>query len=321
MNAQAARLAVLTALAFTAGPAAASCGAAFCLTNTNWNAQGLWTEPGTRLDLRYEFIRQDRPRAGSRRVSVGEVHRHHDEVATDNRNLVASLDHGFDPHWGLSVTVPLVERDHRHIHNHHGTPIPEAWQFTRLGDVRVVGRYQSAPRADDPARLDFAGLHFGIKLPTGRRDVANEDGDVAERTLQPGTGTTDAILGAYVRRVLPLSGWSGFAQATLQQPLAARDGFRPGHQLAADLGLRYEASERVGLMLQLNLLLRARDRGVNAEPEDSGSRVVSLSPGASIAVSRTLHFYAFLNHPIRQHVNGIQLSAERSAVVGMSLHF
>jgi len=42
--------------------AGASCGTAFCMVNTNWNVQGVWTEPGLRLDLRFEYIDQDQPR-------------------------------------------------------------------------------------------------------------------------------------------------------------------------------------------------------------------------------------------------------------------
>jgi hypothetical protein len=39
--------------------AAASCGSAFCTVDTNWNVQGIWTEPAPRFDLRYESITQD----------------------------------------------------------------------------------------------------------------------------------------------------------------------------------------------------------------------------------------------------------------------
>ena len=46
-------------------------------------------------------------------------------------------------------------------------------------------------------RAGAFGLQFGIKLPTGKFDVANDEGEVAERSLQPGSGTTDAILGAF----------------------------------------------------------------------------------------------------------------------------
>ena len=69
--------------------ASASCGSAFCTINTSWDAHGAWLEPGARLDLRYESIRQDQPRSGKTDVGVGQVPRHHDEVLTVNRNLLA----------------------------------------------------------------------------------------------------------------------------------------------------------------------------------------------------------------------------------------
>ena len=71
--------------------AAASCGSAFCSVNTTWDVHGAWTEPGTRLDFRYEYINQDQPMAGSRKVGVGEVPAHHDEVYTYNRNYLTTI--------------------------------------------------------------------------------------------------------------------------------------------------------------------------------------------------------------------------------------
>src|SRR2546423_93295 len=86
------RLVPLLAAGF-AGNAGASCGSAFCMVNTNWNAQGAWIEPGARLDLRFEYIAQDQPRAGSRTVGVGEIPQHHDEIRTVNRNWIGTFDY------------------------------------------------------------------------------------------------------------------------------------------------------------------------------------------------------------------------------------
>ena len=57
------RLVAAVAIAASSSVVNASCGSAFCLVNTNWGAQGVWTEPGWRADLRYEYINQDQPRA------------------------------------------------------------------------------------------------------------------------------------------------------------------------------------------------------------------------------------------------------------------
>src|SRR4051812_23900850 len=70
----------------------AGCGSAFCSLNTNWSNQGAWTEPGGRLDLRFEYIDLDQPRTGTHDVGVGEIPRDHDEVRTINRNFVPTYD-------------------------------------------------------------------------------------------------------------------------------------------------------------------------------------------------------------------------------------
>src|SRR5690349_13681074 len=100
----------LGAMLITPITAAASCGSAFCTINTSWDAHGAWLEPGWSVDLRYESIRQDQPRTGTRDVGVGEVRRDHDEVRTDNRNFIGALDYTFDQDWGVNLLVPLVER-------------------------------------------------------------------------------------------------------------------------------------------------------------------------------------------------------------------
>ncbi len=310
-------------LAFVcAAGAQASCGSAFCTLNTGWDLHGGLASPGATLDLRYEAITQDQPRSGSDRVAVGQIPRHHDEVSTRNRNWIGTLDYVFDADWGLSVSAPLVDRRHQHIHNHAGGQIPESWDFSDVGDVRVVARYRLSSTATvEPPSTSATGLLFGLKLPTGRFGVRNADGDLAERTLQPGTGTTDAVLGFYAVRALPLQDLSWFAQAQWQAPLNARDQYRPGRRLAVDGGLRYELTGDLSLMLQANLLLRGRDAGANAEPVDSGGRSLFLSPGLSYAATKDLRVYAYLQVPLLQHVNGVQLTANRAAVAGLSVRF
>lgn len=298
----------------------ASCGSAFCTVNSNWTSQSAATESGSVLDLRYEYVYQNQPRTGTDNIAIGQIPHHHDEVSTVNRNLLMTYSHTFDASWGVSVTAPVVDRDHLHIHNHHGAQIPERWDFTELGDVRVVGRYQS-PDIGDPLQPRAAGVTFGLKLPTGRTNLANTAGSVAERTLQPGTGTTDAIIGAYYHHKLPQSEASWFTQVQYQHALNSHDGFKPGDQFGADLGYRHGISDRLGALVQLNFLVKRRDSGAQAEPEDSGGRYLSLSPGLSYAVSNNVQVYGFLQKPIYQDVNGVQLTANKAVVVGVSGRF
>src|SRR5262245_18631710 len=163
--------AALLALGMSAG-ASASCGSAFCSVNTAWDLQTGLSSPGMAVDLRYEYIKQDQPRTGTRKLSVGEVPRHHDEVYTKNSNWLGSFDYVFNADWAVNVVVPLVDREHFHIHNHRGARLPESWSFDGQGDVRAVGRYRFYS-SDARETGTSAGLLLGLKLPTGAYDVRN----------------------------------------------------------------------------------------------------------------------------------------------------
>ena len=307
----------LCALAFDAS---ASCGASFCVVNTDWSQQGAWTEPGLRFDLRHEYVDQDQPRHGADKVSVGQIPAHHDEVETLNRNWIATLDWNVSPAWAVTALLPYVNRDHFHIHNHQGGKIEERWSLRGVGDAKVLGRWRASESAD-PAAPRSWGITFGAKLPTGEHDQANGEGAVAERTLQPGTGTTDVIAGAWWHGGAPVEGWTWFALAQGQWAANEREGFKPGDQAQVDAGVRWALGANAALLLQANYLHKGRDSGVNAEPEDSGQKAFFVSPGMSWNIGREGQVYAFLQVPLWQKVNGVQLTADWSALAGVSWRF
>jgi hypothetical protein len=305
------------ALSGVVSTASAGCGAAMCAVNTNFVAQIPLSEPGTRVDLRFEYIPQDQPWVGTSSSKVGGLPRHHDEVQTINRNTILTIDHNFNESWGLALTVPLINRDHHHIHNHRGAKINDFWDFTSLGDVRLLGRYQM--QGNHPS--NSYGLLGGVKVPTGTYKNRNDKGEAAERSLQPGTGTTDGLLGAYWQDTLPIpdSGW--FTQILGQVPFNEVRGYRPGWQLGLDLGYIWQPRMDLSLTLQLNAVRKGVDSGPEAEPEDTGSWIVSLSPGVTYSILDNVSVYSFVQVPIYRQVNGIQLTANWAALVGISTRF
>ena len=71
---------------------------------------------------------------------------------------VAGVDWSPAPEWGLSLSIPYVDRQHRHNHNNDdGSVEPESWSFRGLGDVRVQARYQFFDSSSDPAAPRGAG--------------------------------------------------------------------------------------------------------------------------------------------------------------------
>lgn len=307
---------IVALLVTAAGNAQASCGAAFCTLNTAWEAQGVPSDPGLRLDMRFEYIDQDQPRAGRREVAVGEIAQHHDEQRTLNRNLIATLDYAPGADWGLSLQLPYLQREHAHIHNHGGAALPQAWDFDGLGDARLTARRRLG--ADGVTH----GVIGGIKLPTGDKDVRNSDGDLAERSLQPGSGTTDLVLGYYANtmRALGTVPVRFFLHTQAQAPVNESDGYRPGAQYSVDLGMAYPAAGTWSALLQVNALVRRRDRGEEAEPENTGGSFVHLSPGVGYTAGG-VQFYGFVQLPVYQRVNGVQLTADSALAVGFSVRF
>lgn len=292
--------------------AKASCGSAFCSVNTDWTTQGVWNAPGWRTDLRYEYLDQDQPRHGTRKIAVGEIPAHDDEVRTLNRNLRLSLDYQNEGPWGLRLQLTGVDRNHEHIHHHDGEALRESWDFQQLGDTSLLGRYVFQGNA-----AATAGVQAGLKLPTGTFHQRNAEGDLAERTLQPGTGTTDALLGLYANGALGgQAAW--FAQAMWQAPLVAREGYRPGQQLNLDGGAEFRLTQALGLLAQINLQIKGRDQGPEAEPEDSGGEFLFMSPGLRYRLSPGWQAYGLVQIPLYQRVNGVQLTADWGSTLGLA---
>jgi hypothetical protein len=289
----------------------ASCGGSFCSVNTQWETQGAWTGSGLRLGLRYEYTDQNQLRSGASKIESEGLPGTIDETRTLNRSLMTSLDYAFSPDWAVSAQLPLIDRVHSHVDN--TGPTVESWNFREAGDLRLTARRQFGLSEDSAA-----GLQFGVKLPTGGIKESNSDGTVAERSLQPGSGTTDALLGAYYYRKLEGDATTLFTQVTWQVPLGEHNGYAPGQQVMLDVGLRYGFTLKTSALLQLNLHWKDRDQGINAEPDESGGSYLNLSPGLSHLLTPRLQLYGFVQLPLYRYVNGTQLTADWSAVAGLS---
>ena len=300
----------------------ASCGAASCNLLNDRFALGTWEREGWSADLRVESITQDRLRHGDHAISSGQLPEDEEAVERHTRgtNLVTTLDYALSPQWSFALRLPLLHRDHVHDlldEETGGLGARERWHFTRVGDVQALARWQ-APASPDG---DFAwALTGGLQLPTGSHDVANADGSVAERALQPGTGTTATVLGASARWVIGL-GDALNLQTTWTHAFGEGDGYRPGDRFDLSAGWAHAMSPAWSLLLQANASWRGRDRGEQAEPDNSGSTSVSLSPGASVSLGHDDVLYGFVQVPILQHVNGVQLVPRASLAAGWTHSF
>ncbi|MHB1176366.1 MAG: transporter family protein [Sulfuriferula sp.] len=304
-------------LAPTSALACSSCG---CTLSPDWENQGLSSTPGWRVDLRYDYINQNQLRHGSGTASNSDIATAltngtvaETEQITTNRYYTLGIDYSPDRAWGFNLQVPYVDRNHATL---SAGDSENTYSHTQsIGDIKLIARYQGfSPDGD-------TGIQFGLKLPTGKHDYSFSSGPGAgtplDRSLQPGSGSTDLILGVYRYGTLNKN-WDWFAQGLFQASIKTLHGYRPGNALNLNTGVRYMAFDKIVPQLQINAQTRQRDAGANADPANTGGKLVYLSPGLTVALNKSTKIYGFIQIPVYQYVEGLQLAPRWNASVGLN---
>lgn len=310
------RLAVLISVALAAAPSAVlGCSVCGCSLSSDWAAQGYTMTPGLDAGLRFEYFEQADLRSGTSSVDRSTLTFPNDneiQQRTVNRNTWLDLNYVVNSSWAIAVSVPYDDRFHTTIAA--GDTEISTSRASGLGDVRLLARYQEF------GSTNSFGLQFGLKLPTGRFDQNFADGpqagELLDRGLQLGTGTTNLVLGAswFTRPAVNLG---TFVQATFEQPLAARADFLPSTSLNLSTGVRWLNSSRFTPQLQLNIKTESREHGAEADTPNSGGTLAYLSPGVTAELATHASAFVFVQLPVYQRVNGVQLEPKWLLSVGL----
>jgi len=292
-------------LAFVAQTPATACSVCGCSLSSDWAAQGYGSLPGLDANLRFEYFNQTDLRSGTKSVDRAALSFPNDneiQQRTLNRNTLLDLNYVVNRAWAVSLSAPYHDRFHTTIAE--GDTDISTSRANGLGDIRLLGRYQKTGTAHS------FGLQFGFKLPTGRFDQnfasGPQEGELLDRGLQLGTGTTDLLVGAsWFARPATLLGC--FAQVSLDQPLAARAGFLPSASATVSGGVRWLNSSRFTPQLQLNIKAEAREHGAVADTANSGGVLAYISPGVTAELTAQANAFVFVQLPVYQRVNGLQL--------------
>ncbi len=303
-----------------AAPAAMACSSCGCTLNSDWSSQGYTTRSGFNLDVRYDYFDQSQLRSGTHAADRSAFTLPNDQEIqqnTINRNMTLSLDWSPSRSVGVNLQVPYFDRSHATVAA--GDTDRSTSQSRGVGDARLVVRYQGF-------QADLSvGVQLGLKLPSGRIDdrfsTGPQAGQPLDRGLELGTGSTDLLIGGYAVGAFGTDVYY-FANVLWQQPVASRDGFRPGNGANATFGLRYTAlSGGIVPQLQLNARIEARESGVNADVANSGASLVYLSPGLGFQISSHVDGFAFVQLPVYQRVNGLQLEPRVLGSIGLRYRF
>ncbi|MCI0405227.1 MAG: hypothetical protein L0Z48_09660 [candidate division Zixibacteria bacterium] len=308
----------LAALTF-AGRAQASCGASICPLDLHKSVQA----GRLQLTISHEYINQNRINVGSKKSFVGALPNAHDEVTTINQRTLLQAQYGFSNAFGVNVELPYIIREHSHIED----SALEAFNFEGFGDAGLTGQYGfNFGSVVSPARFDFVA---GIKIPTGLTSAANEDGEQAEPTIQPGTGSWDGIFGANLQIPLfTIPSFSGglYGKLPLNVGVSYRlngkgiDDYQFGNQVLAHIGTEYQIFPRLSLLFQANARWQDfADVGTTGEfRSNTGGTYIFASPGLSFQFNNALSAYSYAQIPVYQKVNGIQQVAKLNLQFGLT---
>jgi Putative MetA-pathway of phenol degradation len=285
---------------------------------------GYSADAGWRLSLEYDYIHQDQLRSGTRSVSTvpggNELERE-----TLNRYVTAGLSYSPNSAWNINLQVPYVIRTHSTYGElDSAQPLPDlsSSRSTSLGDIKLIGSYQGVLPTHN------LGVQLGVKVPTGHYGTAVDfnggpnAGTPLDASLQPGTGSTDVIVGAYYYQAISQD-FDVFANAQFQSAVKHHmdqpgNDYRPGNSITVSFGLRYESSPRLVPQLQVNLLRKSRDQGALADIESTAGNVAYVSPGLTAQLAARLHVFGFVQVPVYSNLYGYQLFPRYTASVGVS---
>jgi hypothetical protein len=303
--------------------ACASCG---CTLSAD-AAMGYSALPGWRLSVEYDYIDQDQLRSGTHAVS-GVPPGTELEHQTINQYVTTGLSYSSNSSWNLTVLVPYVIRSHSTYGIYDPTqPLPELSRSfsSSIGDAKLIVSYQGFLPTNN------LGVQLGVKVPTGQYGTAVDfysgpnAGTPLDASLQPGTGSTDVIIGAYYYAAISQN-FDAFVNGQFQAAVKHRmdqpgNDYRPGNTTTVSFGLRYAGSARWAPQLQMNLLHKSPDTGALADVQNSAGNVAYLSPGITAQLLASLHVFAFVQLPVYSNLYGIQLFPRWTASAGLTYAF
>jgi Putative MetA-pathway of phenol degradation len=315
--------------------AEASCGSSNC-SLIRGSQSGLVNEGRFVVDLSYRYIRQTDKKKGSSdfngNVDVAKVDfeggaiepAHHREFRTINELGQLDISYGVTEKLTLSLNVPFLN-DRSHEHNDEvGDPLINAGngEFTNqdgtsgFGDITLMAKY--AVWQTTKHQL-VAGA--GLKFATGDFKLKDNEGNINEPTIMPGTGSNDPIISALYSFSLIPNQLSFFASASHRFTTENSLDYEFGDSTFLDGGVSYRLNEKINLIAQVNTRISRRDEFLGMDVPNTGATFINVTPGVVIAASENVSLYTHVQIPVYQRVNEVNLVPNFGILAGLSYGF
>ena len=326
------------------------------------------TFPATTLDqgqaaafVIYDYIRlyglsdADLIRAASR-------HEHAHSIKSVESTAVGGA-FGVAENFTVSLRLPFVLRTdiregaHAHVAGTAVNSVTQRGDASGVGDLTLLGQWRLL---NNRATGTEAALLFGVKVPTGATGLRDRSVELFEAEFQPGSGSTDPILGAAVTQrfgawalnanVLSLfvikgtqytnladrflynaavsyrlfGGGSVSAVGAVPGSAYMHAGHRPRHAAAQPHDHPPEPARAPALaldaVLELNGEWHGKQRIAGVEDPNSGGNTVYLAPGMRLSYANASGFLS-VGVPVVNAVNGLQSKPSHRVVSGFAVSF
>jgi len=298
-------------LAAGAAPARATCGATNCFLVTG-TQEGVGLPGSVTVDVSFRYVVMSRKMAGAH--DVGEVLTpkvdfengvllpdHHREIRTQNTLVEVDLSYGVTRRLTLAAGLPIInQRDHEHFDD-VGTPEEH---FTNtdgssgFGDVRLGARYAFMVKSKD---MLVGGL--AVKLPTGQYRLLDGEGAINEPTIQPGTGSTDAIATLHYSHQFAPMRLEYFLSGSARRNGGNDLDYTFGDESMLSAGINRRTGGRVSWSVQVNARRTLRDTFRGQSVPSTGSTFVNLTPGVRLEASKAQVEVLVIDHAEKPEVN------------------
>ncbi|MBS1703997.1 MAG: transporter [Armatimonadetes bacterium] len=172
-----------------------------------------------------------------------------------------------------------------------------------LGDITLGATYQIKPKTNQKVLL---GTTLDLKLPTGKNNLTDINGDRMDEHTQLGTGSTDLSFGLLATME---GGESNLWFAGLTSRWNGRNGtgYHYGNTVFYNVGMSHTLSADSSVVLEFNGRMAARDRMEDGTLDgDSGGHFGYLSVSYRRALGQNTGLIASYQIPVVRQLNGSQ---------------
>ncbi len=294
----------------------------FCLLSQGISPLDTMKGSGIKITERYTLLDQ---------IYQGTSKQANEGVKEEHRTTELTGFYGVTPEFMLLAVVPYK------YGKTTGDPMPGGMPDTTmagsasgLGDVALIGRYTFLKSETPDATSVMASL-AGIKFPTGKTDARTSDGmGYLDSHMQPGTGSTDYLLGLSYSHSLEKFSLSANVLGTITtQGKFGTTTHQFGNSLNYDVTAKYRIAPAAFsptkpqwfVALGLNGELRDREKENGVTVGDSGGNTIYLSPGIQLVLAPHWVVEATYQHAIYHNLYGMQLGETYKAVGGVTYLF